>query len=180
MLHQMSCRGRVDAVLKDGLTSGDSSSGGLAQILQPKEASVDYAPSPVSPAEVAAILKKAPDLPLCHYNALLFYLQSTGRQYRHLHHVPHPQNAVILPPRAERPLQMRRGDCTFSCQRSHEGNSALTFYKPHSQESESGFIGLFRRTPLEGGMETFLVVRPHLRLPFSQRQMHHFNNIQVL
>jgi len=162
MLHHMSRRGRVDAMLKDGLTSGDSSSGGLAQILQPKEASVDYAPSPVSPGEVAAILKNAPDLPLQHYNALLFYLQSTGRQYRQ---VPHPQNALILPPRAERPLQMRRSDCTFSCQRSHEGNSALTFYKPHSQESKTGFIELFRRIPLEGAMETFLVVRLHLWLP---------------
>jgi len=162
MLHHMSRRGCVDAMLKDGLTSGDSSSGGLAQILQPKEASVDYAPSPVSPGEVAAILKNAPDLPLQHYNALLFYLQSTGRQYRQ---VPHPQNALILPPRAERPLQMRRGDCTFSCQRSHEGNSALTFYKPQSQESETGFIELFRRILLEGAMETFLVVRPHLWLP---------------
>jgi len=34
MLRQLSHRGRVDAMLKDGLTSGDALSNGLAQILQ--------------------------------------------------------------------------------------------------------------------------------------------------
>jgi len=39
MLRQLSRRGRVDAMLKDGLTSGDALSNGLAQILQEKEES---------------------------------------------------------------------------------------------------------------------------------------------
>jgi len=112
MLHHMSRRGRVDAMLKDGLTSGDSSSGGLAQILQPKEASVDYAPSPVSPGEVAAILKNAPDLPLSTtmpsssiYNLLDDSIAISIKS-------PSPK-CTYPSPRAERPLQMRRGDCTL-------------------------------------------------------------------
>jgi hypothetical protein len=180
MLHHMSRRGRVDAMLKDGLTSGDSSSGGLAQILQPKEASVDYAPSPVSPGEVAAILKNAPDLPLQHYNALLFYLQSTGRQYRHFHQVPHPQNALILPPRAERPLQMRRGDCTFSCQRSHEGNSALTFYNPTHKNPKPDLLSYFGGSRSRVLWKHFWLFARISGCPCSQKQTHHFNNIRVL
>ena len=58
MVCQLSCRGRVDAMLKDGLTGSDASSNGLAQILQGKEESVDYAHMPVTPAQIAEILKK--------------------------------------------------------------------------------------------------------------------------
>jgi hypothetical protein len=166
MLRQLSRRGRVDAMLKDGLTSGDALSNGLAQILQEKEESADYAHRPVSPAQIAEILKKAPVLPSEQYAALLQYLQLTGRQYRDFRELPHPPNALILPPRAELPLQMHRGDCTFSCQKSHEGNSAIKFYNPYSREYDTGFIELIWRIPLEGAMETFLVVRPHRRLPF--------------
>ena len=166
MLRQLSHRGRVDAMLKDGLTGGDASSNGLAQILQGKEESADYAHMPVTPAQIAEILQKAPMLPPEHYTALLKHLQFTGRQYRDFRLLPHPPNALILPPRAELPLQMQRGDRTFSCQKSHEGNSAIKFYNPYSREYDTGFIKLIWRIPLEGAMEIFLVVRPHRRLPF--------------
>ena len=64
-------------MLKDGLTSGDTLSNGLAQILQEKEESADYVHRPVSPAQIAEILKKAPVLPSEQYAALLQYLQLT-------------------------------------------------------------------------------------------------------
>ena len=82
-------------MLKDGLTGGDTSSNGLAQILQGKEESVDYAHMP---AQIAEILKKAPMLPPEHYAALLKHLQFTGRQYRDFHLLPYPPNALIFPP----------------------------------------------------------------------------------
>ena len=166
MLRQLSRRGCVDAMIKDGLPGDDALSNGLAEILQEKEKPADYAHSPVSPAQVAAILKNAPILPPEQYIALLQYLQVTGRQYRDYRQLPHPPNTLILPPRAEPPLQMHRGDRTFSCQKSHEGNSAIQFYNPYSREYDTGFIEIIWRIPLEGAMETFLVVRPHRRLPF--------------
>jgi len=43
-------------MLKNGLTGGDASSNGLAQILQGKEESVDYAHMPVTPAQIVEIL----------------------------------------------------------------------------------------------------------------------------
>ena len=65
-------------MLKDRLTSGDALSNGLAQILQEKEESADYAHRPVSPAQIAEILKKVLVLPSEQYAALLQYLQLTG------------------------------------------------------------------------------------------------------
>jgi len=127
-------------MIKDGLPGDDALSNGLAEILQEKEKPADYAHSPVSPAQVVVILKNTPILPPEQYIALLQYLQFTGRQYRDYHQLPHPPNTLILPPRAELPLQMHRGDCTFSCQKSHEGNSAIQFYNPYSQEYDTGFI----------------------------------------
>jgi len=61
---------------------------------------------------------------------------------------------------------MQCGDRTFSCQKSHEGNSAIKFYNPYSQKYDTGFIKLIWRIPLEGAMEIFLVVCPHHWLPF--------------
>ena len=64
-------------MLKDRLTGGDTSSNGLPQILQEKEESLDYVPKPVSPAQIAEILKKVLMLPSEQYAALLQYLQFT-------------------------------------------------------------------------------------------------------
>ena len=77
MLHQLSHQGRVDAMLKDGLTGSNTSSNGLAQILQGKEESADYAHMPVGPAQIVVILQKVPMLPPEHYTALLKHLQFT-------------------------------------------------------------------------------------------------------
>src|SRR5258708_31374351 len=97
MLRQLSRRGRVDAMIKDVLPGDDTLSNGLAEILQEKEKPVDYAPSPVSPAEVAAILKNAPIFLPEHYTTLLQYLQFTGRQYHDYRQLPHPPNTLVLP-----------------------------------------------------------------------------------
>ncbi len=46
MLRQLSRRGCVDAMIKDGLPGDDTLSNGLAEILQEKEKPADYAHSP--------------------------------------------------------------------------------------------------------------------------------------
>ena len=79
MLHQMSRKAYMDAFLYDGL--GDTTLNNLAKILQPANISRNHTPTPLSPIEIAAALKTAPKLAPADYNALLNYLQSTGRQY---------------------------------------------------------------------------------------------------
>jgi hypothetical protein len=185
MLRQMSRRGRVDAMLKDALEPSTDGAAipmevtaiqNLAQILQPKDASIDCAPIPLAPTEIATALKNAPNLDEFDYAALLHYLRGSGRQYRDFNDFPHPKNALVLPPRAETPLQLQRGECTFSCRHSHEGNSAITFYNPSTQARATGFIEKIWRLPLEGSMQSFVVVRPHRRLSAIEEGMAPFQH----
>jgi len=104
MLHQMSCRGQVDALLHDGLQ--DNKMNGLANILRPAVKTSDFSPTPLDSTEIAAVLKKASDLPWDAYDALLDYIQATGHQYQAYDALPHPPNALILPLKVELPLQV--------------------------------------------------------------------------
>ena len=79
MLRQMSRRGQVDALLQDGLQDGKMN--GLANILLPVVKISDLSPTPLDSAEIAAVFKKASNLPQDAYDALLVYLQPTGHQY---------------------------------------------------------------------------------------------------
>jgi hypothetical protein len=149
----------VDALLKDGLDKMTSNN--LAKILKSENDSADCTPTPLNPIQVAEALKKSPKLAEEHYNALLIYLQGTGQQYRAFHALPHPPNALILPQHAKLPLQVHLHDRTFSCQKSHEGNSAIQFYSPYTQEHSTGFIYVIWQVLLEAVMHTFIVVRLH-------------------
>jgi hypothetical protein len=160
MLRQMSRRARVDALLHDGQV-GDAALNDLGKILQPEKESANYTPTPLDPIQMATVLKKSPKLTTDEYYGLLYYLQGTGRQYQAYNALPHPQNALILSPHAERPLQVHLYNHVFSCQKSHEGNSAIQFYNPHTHRHETGFIQSIWRVPLEAAMHTFIAVRPH-------------------
>jgi hypothetical protein len=54
---------------------------------------------------------------------------------------------------------------------SHEGNIAITFYNPSTQARTTGFIEKNWRLPLEGSMQSFVVVRPHRRLSAIEEEM---------
>lgn len=162
MLRQMSRRARLDALLHD---SEDARL--LANILDPVTQSVEIITT-ISPADQAKILAEAPKLPEADYNALLQYLHQTGRPYRAFNSLPHPENSIILPPHAQYPLQIHCGECTFSCEKSHKGNSAIQFYNPFTHSNNTGSIEVIWRLPLEGSMHTFVVVWQHKSLPASE------------
>ena len=161
MLRQMSRRAHVDALLHsgDGLQE-------LCDILEPAMAdvSIDGPLVPLKPTAMADILAKAPHLQEADYSDLLHYLHQTGRPYRAYSDLPHPPDSIILPPYAQLPLQVHRDECTFSCKRSHKGNSAIQFYNPLTQAHDTGFIQNIWRIPLEGIMRTFIRVCPHRSL----------------
>lgn len=171
MLRQMSRRARLDALLHDGGGSKE-----LADILEPVDASIKGVPTLLKPTEVAMVLSKAPHLNEMEYGALLHYLQVSGQPYKAHYAFPHHPNDLILPPQAECPLQIHHGEYTFSCQRSHKGNSAIQFYNPLTQTNDTGFIQTIWRLPLEASLRTFVVVCPHQPLsaleeglaPFTQ------------
>ena len=95
MLRQMSRRGRVDALLHDGLQ--DDKMNGLANILQPAVKTSDFSPTPLDSTGIAAVLKKASDLPRDAYDALLDYLQATGHQYQAYDAFSHPSSKGQAP-----------------------------------------------------------------------------------
>lgn len=140
----------------------------LASALEPVSLSLDDATPRLQPLEIADILQHAPALHPLDYNALLQYLQHTGRPYRNCQSVPHPRNSLILPPRAKRPLNIKRDEHTFSCGSSHEGNSYIQFRNPFTHNSETGAIQTIWSIPLESVMHTFIVVRQHQPLSYLE------------
>jgi len=162
MLRQISRRGRLEALLQD---KQDEASQNLAPILAPENLSGGGPPGVLKPSETAKFFTKALMLPDADYDALVNYLQFTGRPYRHWKNLPYPPNPRILPTRAEFPPQVSQNGHTYSCERSHRGNSAIYFYNPLTQQYRTGFIQSIWRLPLEGSISTFIVVQPHRSLP---------------
>ena len=139
MLCQMSQRSHVDALPHDGQV-GDAVLNDLGNILQPEKEAANYTPTPLDPIQMATVLKKSAKLTTDEYYGLLYYLQRTGQQYQAYNALPHPQNALILSPHAEHPLQVHLYNHVFSCQKSHEGNSVIQFYNSHIHSHKTGFI----------------------------------------
>ncbi|KAF8221280.1 hypothetical protein L208DRAFT_1328977, partial [Tricholoma matsutake] len=59
-------------------------------------------------------------------------------------------------------------ECTFSCERSHNRNSAIQFYNPLTQVHDTGFIQQIWRLLLEGTVHIFINVCPHQQLSEQQ------------
>lgn len=170
MLRQMTRRTRVDAILQD-----DNNMQKLSSILDysSEPTATNRIPLvPLTPVEAADALKKGTLLSDTYYDALLKYLHLTGRaHYRAYNNFPHPPNATnVLPPQALHPLQIHCGECTFSCQKSHAGNSAIQFYNPLTKQHDTGFIQTIWKLPLDSLMQVFIVVQPHKLLPASEEK----------
>lgn len=171
MLRQMSNRAHIDALLRD-----QDASGGLANILEPGNKQPSKYPVQISSTEAAGILAGACALDETEYNALLYYLHNTGRPYRASTDFPHPANANILPPQAQRPPQINHEEHTFSCQQSHRGNSAIQFYNPLTQSHDTGFIQAIWVLPLESSKHEFLVICPHKKLSIAEQSLAPFQH----
>jgi hypothetical protein len=143
----------------------------LANILHPVTSQSD---TPLDGVAVAKFLAKSPSLHAAEYDALLHYLQTTAGQpwWRHYLHLPHPEAAAVLPFTARQPVQVTvDSDRTFSCHRSHEGNSAIQFYNPHNNRLPcTGFIKKIYQIPLHGVIKTFLAISPHQDLLQSEQE----------
>lgn len=154
----MSRQGRLDAMLYD---NDDTSA--LANILYSNK----FSANPDSKEEDENLKNSIP-LTTDEYLALLHYLQASGKPYRPAHQFPHPENALILPPFVQKPLQVHRDHCTFSCKKSHKGNSGIKFYDPSTQSYDTGFIETIWTVVLEGVSRLFFIVRPHVTLSMPE------------
>jgi hypothetical protein len=174
MLRQFSRRARLEALLHDGTRPGMKE---FSSILNSSAESPRHTSSTsLTPIEAAEVLAQAPKLDDREYGSLLQYLQHTGRLFRHWNDLPHPVNSNVLPTHARRPLQIHQGEHTFSCQRSHRGNSAIYFYNPLTHSHATGFIEIIWQLPLEATLKTFIIIRPHRVLPVQEEERAPFIN----
>ncbi|KAJ6583141.1 hypothetical protein DFH09DRAFT_911716 [Mycena vulgaris] len=163
MLRQVTRRGCLEAYLnEEQFTTGHTR--GLAHILDPSSVKV---PEQLEPSEVAKILSSAEELFVPHYQMLLLYLQSNGQPWRHHLELPHPDGALILPPCALQSPEFQLDGRNYSCKHSHLGNSGIQFKRPSDSQIFTGFIESIWQIPLQGHMQTFVVVELHTSLPHN-------------
>lgn len=160
MMHQLSRRAHVEAAFQEDdvlKPLGDCLNAGTNTSTTRK----------LSGMEEAEYIAKYPEpLPVDDYYALLRYLQATGRPYFSiLDQVLVTKHTRFLPPHVRKRTEMIVGDRTFSTRASHEGNSAIQFHKPSTQQVDTGVIEAIWSLPLDSVIQTFFVVRSHRPLP---------------
>ncbi|KAJ3912821.1 hypothetical protein F5877DRAFT_93433 [Lentinula edodes] len=124
----------------------------------------------LSEVECANFLFEAPDLGPQEYVILQQYLHQIGRPFRTYTDIPHPEYSLVLPPAAKRVLNISANKYTYSCFSSHPGNSSIQFYDRFIQTLHTGFIHTILQLPLEGILQSFLLVQEHFILPLAEEQ----------
>ncbi|KAJ3926077.1 MAG: hypothetical protein NXY57DRAFT_906240 [Lentinula lateritia] len=164
MLKQMCRFGRVEALWHDNDTN-DQYIKQLHTIIKPNSTKSPHQIH-LSEAECAKFLFEAPDLRPQEYQ----YLHQIGRPFRTYTDIPHPEYSLVLPPAAKRVLNITANKYTYSCFSSHLGNSSIQFYDRFTQTLHTGFIHTILQLPLEGILQSFLLVQEHFSLPPAEEQ----------
>lgn len=171
MLRQTARRGRLEAMLTDSHFQSEISpndlAGQLAQILRPDASYLNKALQPLTGLVVAKILAHGKDTGIREYTMILDYLHSVGqKQWRSVSDLPHLAEDLVLPPTSIQPTQLKLDGRTFSCKRSHEGNSGIQFKNPVEMDiCLTGYIEDIYQILLEGRIQTFLLIRRHTVIP---------------
>ncbi|KAL1657506.1 hypothetical protein GGF50DRAFT_12706, partial [Schizophyllum commune] len=159
MMRQMCRRGRLEAQIQDEPEAGELRQ--LSAILLRDE---EVASTGTALASSTSPTSALIDLPDDAYNALLHYLQQTGRPYRRWNDLPHPPNALILARTVNQLANIQHKDHTLSTFPTHEGGSAIEYYNPLSHTRATGSIQQIWNTTLHVTHEqsyNFLIVQPH-------------------
>lgn len=157
MLKQMARCSQLLAFLHDN-ESGDSKLQSFTSILEPEDNTKPPISVEVSSFDMGIFLAQNPKLDENEYHLIQQYLHTTGCPYRNYLHLPHPENALILPPNAKCPREFHENGPTFSCYSSHQGNSAIQFHDCQSQQLRNGIVETILELPLQGFLSRFIFV----------------------
>lgn len=162
MLRQMSRRAHVEATFQD-----DEVLRPLERILNQEPTPINAPTSPLSGTEQAQFLSNgAKELSPEDYNSILHYLQRTGRPYHSVQEkLLVSKETLFLPPYMHSRREVQIDDYTYSCRESHEGNSAIRFVDPSTQNPRTGSIERIWTVPLNSVLQTFFGICPHRLLP---------------
>ncbi|KAJ3764907.1 hypothetical protein FB446DRAFT_656003, partial [Lentinula raphanica] len=141
---------------------------GLYNILQPPAISKSYTKLLLNDQACEAFLTKATPLSPQEYVVLLQYLNQIGRPYRAYTNMPHPEYSLVLPPAAKQLKEFNIREYTYSCKSSHQGNSNIQFQDRFNNCQRTGTIESIFQIPLEGVLQTFLIVQEHMLLPIGE------------
>ena len=136
----------------------------FARVLEPGDKSEASVSQELDSADIALFLSRAPKMEENEYNKILQYLISMGHPYYSWTNLPRPEFAYVLPPNAKRLNEFHDNGHTYSCYASHNGNSAIQFWDPHSQAHITGAIQTILEIPLEGFLRKFILVHSHSAL----------------
>lgn len=171
MVHKSACKGRLEASLHDNQYTNPATQK-LAEILEPKDVfAFMHNPETMTGQQIAKALADGTVLSKDHYAILLKYLNNSGREYKSAYtNSRYPLGTLILPTMAQNHTQIPFNNSTYSCYKSHEGQSHIQFYIPggYGGAWETGYIETIWELPLEGVKHTFLLVRKHQPLSPAQ------------
>ncbi|KIK49925.1 hypothetical protein GYMLUDRAFT_103789, partial [Collybiopsis luxurians FD-317 M1] len=121
----------------------------------------------LSSTEVATFFMNKENLSSIHYNTLLNYLNSSGRDYHaaDVEYIRTDLTISILPKSVDFIKQFTFEGKTFSIQSKWEASSHIQFYIPgSSRQTATGCIQEIWQLPLEYKMHTFLLIKQHVSL----------------
>jgi hypothetical protein len=177
MLRQICRNGRLSGITHDYIQS-NTLFGEALKILFPDAVADPVAPIQYGNTEMARHNSKGVTLAPEIYNEILKLVnsESPALVFRHHQNLPHPPDALVLPPLAisiQKIEHNGQGYTTFS---SHPGNSSIS-YRCTNGDIDMGFITSIWSQVLQGTKRIFIVVAPHtflsahdaVRSPYSSR-----------
>ena len=112
------------------------------------------------------------------YNEILKLVNSESPTlvFQHHQHLPHPPDALVLPPLAISIQKIEHDGRNYTAFSSHSGNSSIS-YRCTNGDMDTGFITSIWSQVLQGTKQIFIVVSPHtllsahdaVRSPYSSR-----------
>jgi hypothetical protein len=120
---------------------------------------------PKSASSRRQLLRHQKRLEESDYNRILDYLNETEEDlWLSWTAVPYPRFSLVLTTVADHLDQFQHDGHTFSCYRSHPGNSAVQFYRDGRSTIHSGFIDAIWRMNVNGDTHTFLRIETFRKL----------------
>jgi len=176
MLRQICRRGRLSGITQDHIHS-NTLFGDALKILFP-DAISDPTPSQYGDTEMAWHNSKGVRLAPEIYDEILKLVNSESQTlfFRHYHNLPHPPDALVLPPLATSIRKIEHNGWEYTAFSSHPGNSSISYHCSNG-DIDTGFIASIWSQVLQGTKRIFIVVLPHTFLsahdlvhsPYSSR-----------
>jgi hypothetical protein len=163
MLRQMCRRGRLSGITQDYIHS-NTLFGEALKILFP-DAVGDPVAIQYSDTEMAQHNSKGMMLAPEIYNEIFKLVNSESSRpvFRHYYNLPHPPNALVLPPLTISLQKFEHDGRRYTSFLSHPGNSSISFHCANG-DIDTGFIMSIWSQVIQGMNRIFIVVAPHTYL----------------